>query len=171
MDPVVAYVRADLHVEAVEGPAGGVNGDIILGAQADEAGLVARDAIAVSDVPDLDGEGVFEVGIGKAGQSNVAVGLEFEDARGVEGIDPEIEGGIVFRLDLDMPGGVALDGFLAGQGDGFGFLVGQAILDLILDIERGANPETARVENEDRLSGPVCRWSCWGENCLFPNNR
>ena len=66
-DPVIAYVRADLHVEAVEGPAGGGNGNIILRAHADDAGLVARDAITVINVPNLGGEGVFEVGIRKAG--------------------------------------------------------------------------------------------------------
>jgi hypothetical protein len=50
---------------------------------------------------------------------------------------------------LDVPSGVALDVFCASQGDGLRLFVSQAILDLILDIERGGNPETARVKNED----------------------
>ena len=58
VDADVIDVRVDFHVEAIEGPAGGVNRDIIPGALADEAGFVERDAVAVINIPDLGGERV-----------------------------------------------------------------------------------------------------------------
>src|SRR6202043_2875186 len=107
----IVDLRADLHVQALQSPADRVDGDIIPGVSPDDPVLVAQHLIAVIEIPDFNGKRIFQVGIRVTGESNATVALEvfsqFEHARRVISINPQIELVIVSVLKLNMPGEVA----------------------------------------------------------------